>query len=174
MAPVTAPSVPSNSGYAYTKNVRVELLDVCSDRNGAPYFACFDDGMPSASIRLYYNSRKIENPHKILGEELIVDIGELKVDSKEGLYYKVLGSSVQWDDAPWIEPVDDAVYPGHDAQMYNMNDWIGKYGDCVWCSSSVLPTDRYALTTEGQCLCSSCLSDAEVTEYVQIAGGVRN
>ena len=174
VVPETTLSQTSKNGYAYTKNVRVELLEVCSDKNGAPYFACFDDSMPSASIRLYYTPRKVDRPHKRLGEELIVDIGELKVDSKEGMYYKVLGSSVKWDDAPWVDPVDDAVYPGHDAQMYNMNDWIGKYGDCVWCSSSVLPSDRHALTTEGQCLCSSCVSDHEVTEYVQIAGGVRN
>lgn len=174
VVPVTALSQTSRNGYAYTKNVRLELLEVCSDKNGAPYFACFDDSMPSANIRLYYSPRKVDKPNKRLGDEIIADIGEMKVDGSDGLYYKVLVSSVQWEDAPWVDPVDDAVYPGHDAQMYNMNDWIGKYGDCVWCSSTVLPSDRHALTTEGQCLCSSCLSDHEVTEYVQIAGGVRN
>lgn len=174
VAPETAMSVNSKNGYAYTKNVRIELLEVCSDKNGAPYFDCFDDSMPSVSIRLYYTPRKVDRPHKRLGEELIVDIGELKIDNQDGMYYKVLGSSIQWDDAPWVEPIDDAIYPGHDSRLYSMNDWIGKYGDCVWCSATVLPTDRHALTTEGQCLCSSCLTDNSVAEYVQIAGGVRN
>jgi len=174
VAPATALSTSSKNGYAYTKQVRIELLEVCSDKNGAPYFACFDDSMPSANIRLYYTSRKVKEPHKHLGAELIVDIGDLKVDAKEGLYYKVLGSSVTWDEPPWVEDEEEQMFQGHDSHMYNINDWIGKYGDCVWCGSSVLPSDRHALTTEGQCLCATCLSDNSVTEYVQLAGGVRN
>ncbi len=174
VVPETTNAATSRSGYAFTKGVRIELLECCSDRNGAPYFACFDDSMPSANIRLYYQPKKVDSPNKMLGEEIFVDIGEMKIDGSDGMYYKVVGSSVDWDSAPWCEPVDDAVYPGHDGTAYNMNDWIGKYGDCVWCSSSILPTDKHALTTEGQCLCSGCVSDPEITEYVQLVGGVRN
>lgn len=174
VVPETTSNQISKSGYAFTKGVRIELLDCCSDRNGAPYFACFDDSMPAANIRLYYKPKHVPTPNKLLGEEIYVNIGEMKIDGSEGMYYKVVGSSVDWDNAPWREPVNDAVYPGHDGTDYDMNDWIGKYGDCAWCSSAILPTDKHAMTTEGQCLCSSCVSDPEVGQYVQLSGGVRN
>lgn len=176
---------PSRSGYAYSKGVRMELLECCSDRHGASYYACFDDSMPAAKIRLYYNTHNIKKPNIRLGEEIIADIGEMRADGAEGMYYKVVASSVAWEEEDEGDPVgpsqeleddtvNDAVYPGHTSKMLNMTDWVSQYGDCVWCSTPILPTDRHALTTEGQCLCHDCVSDAQISEYVQIAGGIRN
>lgn len=166
----------SKHGYSYTKNVRLELLDCCSDSHGAQYFACFDESMPSASIRFYFNARKIKQPNKLLGENIIADIGDMKVAHKEGTYYKVQSSTVKWEDTPFEEdkPEDEAIYADHKGSMLTYTDWMTKYGDCVWCSAPILPTDRHAMTTEGQCLCQDCVSDHAITEYVQLAGGIRN
>lgn len=174
VVPESTGSKSSKSGYSFSKDVKLELLELCSDKNGAPYYVCFDQSMPSAEVRFYYSPRKVLHPHKRLGEEITADIGEMRIDNKEGLYYKVVVSSVEWYEAPWVDPDNEVKYPGHDGELYNMNDWVGKYGDCVWCSSAIMPTDKHALTTEGQCLCSGCLSDKEVTSYVTISGGVRN
>jgi hypothetical protein len=170
VAPVTALSKSSKSGYSGTKDVRLELLDLSTDSHGGKFFICFDESYPSATIRFYYG-REITAPKSLLGESIIADIGNLNMTDG---YYKVIASSVKWEDSPFDaddDPAmdDDEVYEGHNGLMYNLNDWIGKYGDCVWCSGSVLPTETHQLTTEGHAVCHNCCDNDEVKQYVKIA-----
>jgi hypothetical protein len=106
---------------------------------------------------------------------ITADIGELIIDAYEGGYYKVHASSVEFENDPVgatieedFDPVVDRTYETHTGAMIGFNDWMNQYGDCAWCGSPVQPTMEHALTTEGQCLCSGCLSDTEINDYVKI------
>lgn len=170
VTPVTVQSNSSKHGYSNTKNVRLELLDFLKDNHGAKYFVCFDESMPSASIRLYYNSREITDPKLLLGEQIIADIGSL---SSDGTYYKVSYSSVKWEDSPFdtdeeMDSTDAVIHEGHDGELYSLSDWISQYGDCVWCGGAVIPTDAHQLTSEGHSVCHNCIDNEEVKQYVRI------
>jgi predicted glutamine amidotransferase len=167
VAPVTAQSVNSKSGYSGTKNARLEILDMGVDANGGTYFTCFDDSMPSTNIRLYYNKKDAPDPKQLLGTEIIADIGMLQAD---GLYYKVLHSSVKWEDTPFETDDEEAVvHVGHDGEMYSLEDWMHKYGECVWCGGNVHPEESHQLTTEGHAVCKDCIHEDEVKQFVKIA-----
>ena len=105
---------------------------------------------------------------------ITADIGELIIDAYEGGYYKVKASSVEYEEDPVVsvdedfDPVVDRTYEAHSGAMLSFNDWMNQYGECAWCGSPVQPTMEHALTTEGQCLCSGCISDTEVENYVKI------
>lgn len=157
----------STHGYSNSKNVRLELLDSSIDANGGRYFSCFDESMPSVQIRFYYNQREITAPDRMLGEQIIADIGSL---SSDGKYYKVVQSSVKWEDSPFdMDDDPETLYEGHDGRMLSMSDWVTQYGDCVWCSGAVLPTETHQLTTEGHAVCQHCIDNEEVKQYVKIS-----
>ena len=166
-------SLSSRAGYSGTVGATLELLELASDRKGGCYFVCFDSASPSSKIRFYYNKRDTA-PHKKVGMRITADIGELIIDAYEGGYYKVKASSVEYEDDPVVsvdedfDPVVDRTYEAHSGAMLSFNDWMNQYGECAWCGSPVQPTMEHALTTEGQCLCSGCISDTEVENYVKI------
>ena len=167
-------SLTSRAGYSGTKGATLELLELASDRKGGSYYVCFDSASPSSKVRYYYNKRDVA-PHKKVGMTITADIGELMIDAYEGGYYKVQASSVEFENDPVgatieedFDPVVDRTYETHTGAMIGFNDWMNQYGDCAWCGSPVQPTMEHALTTEGQCLCSGCLSDTEINDYVKI------
>ena len=167
VVPETATSESSKSGYSGTKNARLEILETAKDEKGGTYFICFDDSMPSASIRLYYNKKDTPDAKQMVGNEIIADIGMLQAD---GLYYKVLHSSVKWEDTPFETEDDEAVvHVGHDGEMYSLNDWMQHYGECVWCGGNVHPEESHQLTTEGHAVCKDCIHEDEVKQFVKIA-----
>lgn len=157
----------SKNGYSGSKHVRLEILNHCVDKQGGRFYSCFDVKNPSASVRLYFNSRNTPDPDKFVGSDIIADIGDLM---PSGMYYKVIDSSVKWEDTPFeTDDYDnDVIHEGHDGELLSINDWVSKYGDCVWCGGSVLPTETHQLTTEGQALCSGCIDNEEVKPFVRI------
>jgi asparagine synthetase B (glutamine-hydrolysing) len=176
VAPVTAGkddvvekslSRSSNAGYASSKQVLLEVLGEEVDNRGSRYLICFDCNNPTYSIRLYCNQNI--DPKEYIDKEIVADISGLNLNAGEGAYYKVAVNSVEI-----VGDEDDPVggeekYLGHKKQLLTYNDWVGQYGDCVWCGSPVLPTDPHILTTEGQCVCSSCSLDNEVTSFVKVS-----
>lgn len=172
VVPETTSSTLRN-GYSGSKGVTLELLELAADRKGGCYYICFDADNPSSKVRYYYNKRD-GAPHKNVGKTITADIGELIIDAHEGGYYKVKGSSVEYEsetpviDSEDFDPVVDREYESHTGAMLSFNEWMNQYGDCVWCGSPVQPTQHHVLTTEGQCLCSSCVGDTEVSEYVKV------
>lgn len=167
VVPETTQSKTSKHGYSNTKQVRLELLDHSVDEHGGRYFICFDESMPSVTIRFYYNSRQISSPQSLLGEQIIGDIGSLSADAK---YYKVVSSTVKWEDSPFDtdDDADAVIHEGHDGELHSLNDWISHYGDCVWCGGAVLPTETHQLTSEGHSVCHNCVDNEEVKQYVRV------
>lgn len=158
----------SNAGYGTSKDVLLEVLALDTDLRGSRYLICFDERNPTYNIRLYCNQNI--DPDEYIDKVIKADINGLSIDTDNGNYYKVaVNSVVLMSDEDDADPVGEATYLGHKKQQLSYNDWIGAYGDCVWCGSPVLPTDGHILTTEGQCICGGCASDAEVTSFVKVA-----
>lgn len=158
----------SNAGYASSKQVLLEVLGSEKDIRGSTYLICFDAKNPSYSIRLYCNQNV--RPMDYIDKEIVADISGLNIIAGEAAYYKVAVHSVEILGDDEDDPVGDSgTYLGHKNNRLNYNDWVGMYGDCVWCGSHILPTDKHLLTTEGQAVCQGCGSDSEVTDYIKVS-----
>lgn len=158
-----------NAGYSHSKGVLLEVLAEDIDHKGSRYLICFDEHNPSYSIRFYCNQNI--DTSKYINETITADINGLVLDDVTGSYYKVAVHSVELVGDEDGDPVggDFTTYLGHKKQQLSYNDWIGAYGDCVWCGSAVLPTDKHILTTEGQCVCHSCSLDSEVSSFIKVS-----
>ncbi len=158
-----------NAGYAHSKGVLLEVLAEDIDSRGSRYLLCFDSNNPSYSIRFYCN-QNIDTADYI-DQTITADINGLVLDEATGSYYKVAVHSVELVGDEDDDPVGSnfTTYLGHKKQQLTYNDWIGAYGDCVWCGSTVLPTDKHILTTEGQCVCHSCSQDSEVSGFIKVS-----
>ena len=161
-----------NAGYAHSKGVVLEVLAEDTDDKGSRYLICFDENNPSYTIRFYCNQNiKTED---YIDQIITADINGLVMDTT-GSYYKVAVNSVELVGVEVEDPVGDGedenftTYLGHKKQQLSYNDWVGMYGDCAWCSSNVLPTDKHILTTEGQCVCQHCATDSEVTGFIKVS-----
>jgi len=168
--PSQSVSVELVERYAGAKKVRMELIAVNRDRNGAKYLNLMDPNEPSAPLRLYIrNNDPLQ--HK-LGEEITGDIGAFSTMKGEGGFFKVIPRSVVFifedseenteDEAPF-----DQMFKDHNGHLLTAEEWEKKYPRCSFCSDVMSATDAgNRITSGGDCLCPSCATNPMVTECI--------
>ena len=171
---------PSTDSCKPLGHVRLEILADNSDQFGSSYFLCHDENAPGVAIRLYYTRLPvgIGNFDDVVGGTILGSINPVPTRTTKGSYYKVIVSSVNWDDLEFDEPLKEAVEAyDHYNNVIDVSSWTKKYGSCCWCDSPVHHDKRHVLTTGGQSLCSDCSVDETphgAMQYISVAGSVRN
>ena len=165
---------PSSAGsstdlaYANSKGVTLRVMAEGRDDHGAKYVMCFDPERPGLHIRLFLN--KHDKVESFLNTEIIADIGKYHKIGTSTVYgyFKVDYGSVRRA----IKPDVPELFKTHKGDMVTKEEWEAAYGSCVWCGSAIFAGDKHGLTGCGQAICSGCLDDEEVTQYVSIVSRV--
>jgi hypothetical protein len=178
VAPITAPL--GSDSYKPLGHVRLEIINSNRDQFGSTYFQCMDPNEQGVNIRLYYTRLPVElgSPDDVIGGSVLCQVNPVPTVTNKSRYYKVITSSVNWDDLEFDEGHKEAeeAYDHHN-NLIGVEAWQKAYGRCCWCDSEVKHDHRHSLTTDGQSLCSDCSVDHTehgALQYVTVAGGVRN
>lgn len=157
--------------YSPDGHVSLEIIAQGSDKFGSRYFTCVDWSCPEAELRLYF-TRLPFAPDDAIGGTIVAVVNKGKSQIGGTTFYKVVASSVNWDDLDHDEPVKEAY--DHHNNVITPIQFKEKYGECAWCSGVVSHDEKHVLTTEGQSLCKDCCEDTELRKYFTIVGSVRN
>lgn len=157
--------------YKPEGHIEVEITANTIDKHGSRFFQCVDWESPLVDIRLYYNKLDF-NPDDIVGECLPVIIHPIPYAHKDVKFWKVNYSSVNWDDVK--KDKEETVILDQKGNPISHQEFVNKYGECVWCSGFVNPEGKHAITEDGQGVCSECCDDHHLSSYVKYAGSIRN
>jgi hypothetical protein len=177
---VTPKTVDSIDSYKPLGHVKLEIIGANKDQFGSSYFQCMDRNAEGVNIRLYYTRLPLELGHfeDLIGGSIIGAINPNPTITSRSKYYKVITSSVNWNDLEFDDPhIDITDAYDHRNNLIDVGSWQKAYGECAWCGSPVYHDKRHALTTDGQALCSDCCVDDSpngAKQYVNVVGGIRN
>lgn len=174
--------------YIDAKTVRTfEILASHTDSHGAKYLTLFDPKRPYVDIRLY--PRKLDAVFfEHVGEDITGCIGSYDLTDRKAIrgYYKVSPDTAFLKNAEISNPVREAIqkeldeafalapdepeetFMNHRGHLVSESEWKRTYGNCEWCNDPLNPLDRNRFTTGGQCICSQCVKDPELTEFVNL------
>jgi glucosamine 6-phosphate synthetase-like amidotransferase/phosphosugar isomerase protein len=167
------PSSAASSGgtdlsFANSKGVLLRVMAEGRDEHGAKYVMCFCQDRPGVHIRLFLS--KNDKVESFLNSEIVADIGKYHKIGNSTVYgyFKVDYGSVRRA----IKPDVPELFKTHKGEMVTKEEWEKQYGECVWCGSGIFAGDKHGLTSCGQAICSGCIDDEEVTQYVSIVSRV--
>lgn len=172
----------SDLSYVTAKNRKLELLTDKVDGNGGKFITLFDPLEPYVDIRLYPHAQD-KDLFDLLGTDIIGDITSFDHTDKTALrgYYKVSPWSVKRVPEPLdtkslqeelalalAEPEDEIMVKDHHGRLITASEWKKHYAVCAWCDVHLDPLGAHKYTTAGDCLCSDCAKNPEVTPYVNL------
>lgn len=156
----TNSSGSNSSLYAGTKRVVLDVLSEARDSNGSRYAVCFDPNRPQAGIRLYL--KKEDKVDALVDKAIVGDIGLYHMEGGKSGYYKVDYATFRL-----AKPArDEGKYLGASGNMLSRDDWEQAHGECCWCTSSIFAQDAHKFVKSGGTLCSDCMNDSEVSQYI--------
>lgn len=170
VVPLVTKTAPA-ADYKGSGHVKLEIVSHSVDKYESRFFHCMDWNFPETDLRLYF-TRLPFSPDDAVGGTILGVVNPNKTLVKGVEYYKVIPSSVNWDDLEHDEPVKEAY--DHKNNVIDPSEFDKKYGECAWCSGVVSHKEKHVLTTEGQSLCKDCCEDKELSKFFSIAGSVRN
>lgn len=167
----------STKPYCSRRGVRLELVALSQDSNGAAFVDCMDLDEESANVRIYF--KKGDTIASNIGQYVTADIKDVRVHRTEGTYYKVARDSVKALD---LETVNDIAFhsitgedygaitfKSHRGKDLNMTEFQTEYGACSVCTGYIDPMIGYKYTMSGECVCHECVADKEVANLVNFA-----
>lgn len=169
-------------GYAASKGVRLELVALAVDGNGASYIDCLDLDNLQVDVRIYFKNGDIITTN--IGKLVSADIKDVRIHKREGTYYKVARETVRVlekqkiviDNKKIVESIEDDVpfeadaptVKDHRGRDITDDQFIQTYGTCASCTGFVDPAKQHKFTYGGECICNVCLSDPETMRYLPI------
>lgn len=162
--------------YLKKKGVILEITGKGRDKNGANYLTLMDESEPTVPVRLYV--KKNDPLLDEIGELIKGDITSFNKHPTDGAHFKVSPMTVK----RYVEiPNDDLeadeqallsqnIFSDWKGNKLSVEEWKEKYPRCEWCTDNLNPEDQGNRLLEGQdgCLCPSCATSPDVTQYVNL------
>jgi hypothetical protein len=163
-------SINTSNSYCQSRGVRLELVCLATDSNGAPYVDCLDMDNPNVDVRIYYKKGDVITSN--IGQKVSADIKDIRVNHKEGTYYKVARETVKKLIVETINVIDvgegENLYRNHRNKLFTKFEFESAYTCCDLCSGYVDPDQPYKFATNGEAICHTCVSDTELMKYVNV------
>jgi hypothetical protein len=159
---VSAPKSTETS-YAGSKDVFLEVLSSTKDIHGGEYYACFDPASKDRVIRMYKNPR---DPVNYEYTDITADISNVLYLENDVRYYKVQVSSVTVLAAN--ESAPETLFVNAAGKVLNRTAWVSQHGTCDMCTGHVDPDKAHRFTTSGNVICDQCIELPHIETYVSL------